>query len=115
MFLPQENRMTHPSPTRRRFIGQVVIAGSAACGCRVYAQGGAHVDEADEQAIALGYKNDTATVDSKKCPKHASSQHCGNCSFWQGKPDDTWAGCAMFGRKQVANQAWCQVWAKGPA
>ena len=102
------------SSTRRRFIGRLVAAGAAASASRVYAQAGAHVDEADEPAIALGYKQDTTKVDAAKYPKHGAAQHCGNCSFWQGKPDDAWAGCAMFGRKHVANAGWCQVWAKVP-
>ena len=102
------------SSSRRRFVVQLVVAGSAACGSRSFAQAGAHVDEADEPAIALGYKHDTTRVDAKKYPKHAAAQRCNNCSFWQGKPDDAWAGCAMFGRKHVANVGWCQVWAKAP-
>ncbi len=100
--------------SRRRFIGQIVVAGSAAGGSRAFAQAGAHVDEADEQAVALGYRHDTTKVDAKKYAKHDKAQHCANCSFWQGKPADAWAGCAMFGRKHVANAGWCQVWAKVP-
>jgi hypothetical protein len=100
--------------SRRRFVGQLVVAGSAVVATRSFAQAGAHVDEADEQAVTLGYRHDTTKVDAKKYPKHAATQHCASCSFWQGKPNDAWAGCAMFGRKQVANAGWCQVWAKAP-
>ena len=101
--------------SRRRFIGQLVAAGTAASATQTFAQAGAHVEEADEQAVALGYRQDTTKVDAKKYPKHAAAQRCSNCSFWQGKPDDAWAGCAMFGRKHVANGGWCQVWAAKPA
>ena len=105
--------MTNTS--RRRFI---IISAASAGACvsasTAYAQAGAHVDEADEQAVALGYRQDTTKVDAKKYPKHNPTQHCANCSFWQGKPDDAWAGCAMFGRKHVAKAGWCQVWAKAP-
>ena len=88
----------------------------AAGGCGITAQAApAHVEEADEQAAALGYRHDTALVDAKKYPKHDKTQHCANCSFWQGKPADDWAGCAMFGRKHIANAGWCQAWAKVPA
>ena len=100
--------------SRRRFIGHLMAAGTAAAASNAFAQAGAHVDEADEQAVALGYKHDTSKVDAKKYPKHSTAQRCNNCSFWQGKPDDAWAGCAMFGRKHVANAGWCQVWAKVP-
>jgi len=101
--------------SRRRFIMRLAATPAAVAGCAsAFAQAGAHVDEADEQAVTLGYRHDTAKVDAAKYPKHTTAQHCSNCSFWQGKPDDAWAGCAMFGRKHVAKAGWCQVWAKAP-
>lgn len=98
--------------SRRHFIVRLVAAAGAASNAPAFAQAGAHVEETDEQAVALGYRHDTNQVDAKKHPTHSAAQHCANCSFWQGKPQDAWAGCAMFGRKQVANGGWCQVWAK---
>ena len=97
---------------RRRFIVRVVAAGAATAAPAAFAQ--AHVDEADEQAVALGYRHDSAQVDGRKYPKHEASQHCGNCSFFQGKPTDAWGGCAMFGRKHIARAGWCMAWAKAP-
>jgi High potential iron-sulfur protein len=98
-------------PNRRIFI----IASGVALGAPLArAQSAARVDEADETAVALGYRHDTSKVDGKKFPKHEAKQHCANCSFWQGKPADPWAGCAMFGRKQIANNGWCNAWAKAP-
>jgi len=102
------------STSRRQFIIIAAAAGACASAAPAFAQAGAHVDEADEQAAALGYRHDTNKVDAKKYPKHAAAQHCANCSFWQGKPDEAWAGCAMFGRKHVAKGGWCQAWAKAP-
>jgi len=106
------------STTRRSFVGHctgVCIAGAAMIVLRpARAQAGAHVEESDEQAVALGYRHDTTKVDAAKYPKHQPAQRCSGCSFWQGKPDDAWAGCAMFGRKQIANAGWCQAWAKAP-
>jgi High potential iron-sulfur protein len=103
------------NPSRRRVVGTLIAAGAlAGVTSRSVAQAGAHVAETDEQAVALGYKEDSKKVDAAKYPKHAPSQRCSNCSFWQGKPDEAWAGCAMFGRKHVANAGWCQVWAKMP-
>ena len=101
--------------SRRQFIVRLAAVGAVASAGRAHAQAGAHVDQADEQAVSLGYRNDSNTVDAKKYPKHTPAQHCANCSFWQGKADDAWAGCAMFGRKHVANGAWCQVWAAKPS
>ena len=100
--------------SRRRFVGHLAVAGSALATAPVFAQAGAHVDENSEAAIALGYRHDTRQVDATKYPKHDAKQQCSNCSFWQGKADEAWAGCAMFGRKQVAHGGWCQAWAKAP-
>jgi High potential iron-sulfur protein len=101
--------------SRRIFLTQLVAVGAAVPAGQAWAQSGAaQVDEASETAVALGYRHDTAAVDAKKFPQHQAAQRCTNCSFWQGKPDATWAGCAMFGRKQVAAAGWCQVWAKVP-
>ncbi len=102
-------------PTRRTFlIATGVAAGTASACAPAFAQAGAHVEEADEQAVALGYKHDSKKVDAKKFLKHDAQQHCANCSFWQGKPTDAWAGCAMFGRKHIANAGWCTAWVKAP-
>lgn len=93
---------------RRGFIGLALAAGPA------FAQRGAHVEESDEQAVALNYRHETGSVDKAKFPRHDAGQRCSNCSFWQGKPEDAWAGCAMFGRKHIANAGWCQAWSKQP-
>ncbi len=92
--------------TRRIFMAQLT---AIACPS-LHAQASKQVDEASEQAVALGYKHDTTKVDTKRYPQHKPAQRCNNCSFWQGKPEDAWAGCAMFGRKQIAGAGWCQVW-----
>jgi hypothetical protein len=102
-------------PSRRIFLTQITALGASAQVLSAMAQSSAaQVDEASETAVALGYLHDTTKVDSKKYPQHQAAQRCVNCSFWQGKPDAAWAGCAMFGRKQVAAAGWCQVWAKVP-
>ena len=72
------------------------------------------VEESDETAMSLGYKHDTRAVDAKKYPKHAATQRCVNCAMWQGSATEPWAGCAMFGRKQVAAEGWCMAWAPKP-
>ncbi len=102
--------------SRRSFVVKLLAAGTAATTLPSFAQSTPkRVDEVDEQAVALGYRHDTTKVDSAKYPKHDKAQRCANCSFWQGQAADEWAGCAMFGRKQIANAGWCQVWAKAPA
>ncbi len=97
--------------TRRMFVARSLAGGCAlAIGAR--AQAATHVDEADETAAALGYRHDSKLVDGAKYPKHAAQQRCVDCAFWQGAAADDWAGCAMFGRKQVSNTGWCSAWTK---
>ncbi len=51
--------------TRRRFMGRLIAAGTAATAPHAFAQKGP-VDEAAEQAVALGYQHDTTNIDGKK-------------------------------------------------
>ena len=70
------------------------------------------LDEKDPQAASLGYVADAKRVDTKKYPKFAAEQHCGNCALYQGKATDKAAPCPLFGGKQVAGAGWCSAWAK---
>ncbi len=102
--------------TRRIFIARSLAtscAFAAATAPRL-AEAAGHVEETDDVAVALGYRHDTHQVDPKKYPNHTAEQHCAGCSFFQGAPTDAFAGCAMFGRKQIAATGWCSAWAKKP-
>ena len=99
------------SNTNRRIFLMQLAAGSSVLAA-AQAQAQAKVDEKDPQAVALGYVADTAKADGKKFPKHTADQHCGNCALYQGKASDAFAGCPLFGTKQVANAGWCSAWAK---
>jgi len=96
---------------RRTFLLQVAAAGSALAAAHAQAQA-AKVDEKDPQAVGLGYVHDTTKADAKKFPKHTNDQKCSNCALFQGKAGDAWAGCPLFGTKQVAGNGWCSAWAK---
>ncbi|VTU28244.1 High-potential iron-sulfur protein [Variovorax sp. PBS-H4] len=101
--------------TRRAFAGRAMAGSCIVALVPVAALAAApRVEESDETAVSLGYKHDTKAVDGKKYPKHAASQRCVNCAMWQGTASDPWAGCAMFGRKQVAAEGWCMAWAPKP-
>jgi hypothetical protein len=65
--------------------------------------------------VQLGYRHDSTKVDRAKYPKHTTKQECVNCALWQGAASDPWAGCAMFGRKQIAAKGWCMAWVPRPA
>ena len=72
----------------------------------------ARVDEKDAQAQSLGYKHDATKVDKAKFPKYVAVQTCANCTLYQGKPTDAWAGCPIFPGKQVAGKGWCSAYVK---
>lgn len=95
---------------------RIFLVQAAACSALVAtgasAQGAAKLDEADPQAVALGYKADTTKVDAKKFPKHTNEQKCNNCQLYQGKAADATAPCAIFGGKSVAANGWCSAWVK---
>jgi High potential iron-sulfur protein len=96
--------------TRRTFLMQVAVAGTALAATQAHAQ--AKLDEKDPQAVALGYVADTTKADQKKFPKHTKDQKCSNCALYQGKATDAAGGCPLFGTKQVAGPGWCSAWAK---
>ncbi|WP_213956619.1 high-potential iron-sulfur protein [Variovorax sp. dw_954] len=100
--------------TRRAFAGRMAGGVGIVALVPVTAWAAPHAEESDETSIALGYKHDTKSVDQKKYPKHAATQRCVNCAMWQGAVADPWAGCAMFGRKQIAAEGWCMAWAPKP-
>ena len=99
--------------TRRIFVARS-LSGGCALALPLLALAAGHVEETDETAAALGYRYDTQRVDQKKYPNHTPQQRCTACSFWQGAPTDAWAGCAMFGRKQVAAEGWCSAFSRKP-
>jgi hypothetical protein len=100
------------TPIHRRIFLVQVAACSAAIATGASAQGAAKLDEADPQAVALGYKSDTTKADDKKYPKHAADQKCAGCQLYQGKPADASGPCAIFGGKAVSANGWCSAWVK---
>ena len=99
---------------RRVFLAQALAGSAALVATRAGAQGAADklIDEADPQAMALGYKADTNKVDAKAYAKHAANQTCSNCQLYAGKASDAAASCAVFPGKNVAAQGWGSAWVK---
>lgn len=100
------------APSRPRRVFLLRVASSAALLAAAAAQAQSRVDEADETAVALGYKHDTSKVDGKKYTTHKPDQKCNGCQFWQGSATEAWGGCSMFGRKQIAAAGWCVAYKK---
>jgi hypothetical protein len=72
------------------------------------------LDPNDPAAKALGFTNDTTKVDAGANPTHISTQKCGTCVQFQGKPGDTVGGCNIFPGHSVPQGGWCKVWARAP-
>ncbi|MEM5338965.1 high-potential iron-sulfur protein [Paraburkholderia azotifigens] len=99
--------------SRRTFlITSIGVASTIALSSRQAFADAPKVSESDPTAQALGYKEDASRVDKAKYPKYAAGQDCGNCSFYQGKATDAYAGCPMFAGKQVASKGWCSAYNK---
>ncbi|MGK0374625.1 MAG: hypothetical protein ACJA2E_001097 [Arenicella sp.] len=70
--------------------------------------------EDDPMAMALGYKEDTASVDAASHPNHKPEQNCIGCVLYQGD-DPAWGGCGAFPGKKVAGNGWCVAYAAKPS
>lgn len=71
-----------------------------------------HLDEANAQAVSLGYKADGATVDKAKFPRHEDAMNCANCVLFVGAAGAEWGGCGLFAGQAVAAKGWCNAYAK---
>jgi hypothetical protein len=82
--------MMHP-PYRRVFMLKVVASSAALATAGSLQAAPKKAEESEPKAVSLGYKHDSATVDTKKFPKHAAGQKCNGCMAWLGKPSEAWA------------------------
>ncbi len=70
------------------------------------------VDEADAQALALGYVADATRADTVKFKSYIGGSQCGNCALYTGQAGDAAGGCPLFPAKQVSAVGWCNSWVK---
>jgi hypothetical protein len=98
--------------SRRTFLISSIGVASALAVSRTAFADAPKLAESDSLAQSLGYKLDATTVDKAKFPHYAAGEDCGNCSFYQGKPTDAFAGCPMFAGKQVSAKGWCNAYNK---
>jgi hypothetical protein len=113
---PKDDAMSEPNSISRRdaLKGFVLLCGAAAAapGREAQAADLPHLSAEDPTAKALGYHEDSKTVDKKKFTTYAPGQMCSSCMQFQGKPGDAYAGCNIFAGKAVNSNGWCQVWVK---
>jgi hypothetical protein len=89
---------------------QSIGAAALAIAGRSVSAAPSQLQESDPAAQALGYQADATHVDPTKYPHFSKGQRCGNCQFYQGKPADANALCALFGAKQVSGAGWCKAY-----
>ena len=100
---------------RRRFIKAsmaavpVVLVGSPAL-----ADDMPHLTTDDPTANALGYVEDTNSVDAARFPNHTAEQKCANCQLMTADGTEEWLPCSLFPGKAVAADGWCSAWVQKP-
>ncbi|AJZ62199.1 high-potential iron-sulfur protein [Paraburkholderia fungorum] len=95
---------------RRTFLIHSIGATALAITGRYAWAAPSQLQESDPAAQALGYKANANQVDRTKYPHFSDNQRCANCQFYQGKPADANALCALFGAKQVSGAGWCKAY-----
>ncbi len=98
------------SMTRRAIVKGALLAGGLVPMASVFvasAAGGSlqPLDPSDPAAHGRDYTTKSQKFDAT----------CGNCSLYEGKPDDATAACRLFPGKSVAGAGWCSGWVKKSA
>ena len=107
--MDHDNRFSQERRNTLKLLGTLVAAaGLLPTALRAGAEPENAVDEASDQAKALGYRHQSSLVDSKAYPRHQMSQNCLNCQLYQSK--EAWGPCALFPGKQVSAEGWCGAW-----
>ena len=115
--------MKNPSMDRRNFVrfaglgtlGLVALASNAQAAAPPAAAPAADLPKLEldnPTAKALGYVEDTKSVDVAKYKTHTVEQKCSNCLFIRGDAPKKYRPCTLFPGKSVASEGWCVSWAK---
>ena len=103
--------------TRRDFLLKLTVAAAvpAALGGRAdAAPAPGKLKETEPLGKALGYKEDTRNVDSKKYPTHKPDQRCDGCKVYTGKAGAATGPCTTAGNRLVTAAGWCTGYVKKP-
>jgi hypothetical protein len=68
------------------------------------------LDVKDPAAVALGYVENAAQVDSKKYTQFVKGSNCENCLLLQGSAGNNYRPCNLFPGKLVSVSGWCKSW-----
>ena len=110
--------MTQGKYSRRAFLRTAAVslpAGAFLMNSVARAEGLPQLAIDDPTAMALGYVEDAAAVDTAKYPMFKAGSNCANCMQIQGADGDAYRPCGIFPGKTVAAAGWCTVWVAKPA
>jgi High potential iron-sulfur protein len=111
-LLPPKASQTLMNQARRLFVLDSALSLGPLClGSQVFAMAGPVTDEKDPKAVALGYRNDAAKVDTNQYPSYALGQSCGNCAQFKGSPGIAAGPCPQM-PKPVLTSGWCSAYVK---
>ena len=68
------------------------------------------LSETNPQAIGLGYKMNTASIDRRRWTQFVPGQSCGNCIQFQGARGNAQGSCRIFGDQAVMAAGWCSLY-----
>jgi len=68
------------------------------------------LSETNPQAIGLGYKMNTASIDRLRWTQFTPGQSCGNCALYQGARGGAQGPCKIFGGQVVMAAGWCGLY-----
>lgn len=68
------------------------------------------LSETNPQAISLGYKMNTASIDRLRWTQFVPGQSCGNCALYQATRGSTQGPCKIFGGQVVMAAGWCRLY-----
>ncbi|MEO7013433.1 MAG: high-potential iron-sulfur protein [Dokdonella sp.] len=110
MITPTINSESQRS--RRQFLQLAVFgAGAAAMSTLLIGKARAadlpHLTLDDATARALGYVEDSTTVDADKFPNHKPDQACLACQQYRGAAGSEYGPCTLFTGKAVHFKGWC--------
>ena len=71
------------------------------------------LSETNPQAIGLGYKMKTASIDRLRWTQFTPGQSCGNCALYQGARGGAQGPCKIFGGQVVMSAGWCSLYKAG--
>lgn len=96
--------------TRRQFLALPLLGVLSTMQSKSVQAQGMLLSETNPQAIGLGYKMNTASIDRLRWTQFVPGQSCGNCALYQGGAGSSQGPCKIFGGQVVLAAGWCSLY-----